>query len=123
MARLFAPVVFRRDVTLRFRVTTEEKECIELLARDYGLSVSDWVRRQSLAKRTRSTLAATIINELVQLNAELKQQRENIGDTEEYRLILAGVAEAIERIPADAQMEDFADGGFLRIPTLGLSGI
>lgn len=106
MAKLFAPVVFRRDHVVRFRVTDVEKEFIEQMAGDCGISLSDFCRQQAMSRRFRSRLAATIINELVQLNAELREQR-NRMDAEEYGAILAGIAEAIERIPADAQMEDF----------------
>lgn len=107
MAKLIGFVEFRRDNVIRFRATDAEKKLISQMARDSGKTVSDYCRQQAMSRRYRSRLAATIINELVQINAELKQQRESIGNTEEYRLILAGVAEAIERIPADAQMEDF----------------
>ena len=107
MAKPFQCVEFPRSHIVRFRTTPAEKELLEQMAGDCGMSLSDFCRQQAMSKRFRSRLAATIINELVQLNAELKQQRESIGNTEEYRLILAGIAEAIERIPADAQMEDF----------------
>lgn len=106
MAKLFGFVEFRRDNVIRFRATDAEKKLISQMARDSGKTVSDYCRQQAMSRRFRSPrLSATIIKELVRLNAELKQQRESIGNTEEYRLILAGVAEAIERIPADAQMD------------------
>lgn len=107
MAKLFDFVEFKRDQVVRFRATAVEKEFIEQMANDCGMSVSDFCRKQAMSRRFRSQLAATIINELVQLNIELKSQRENLAGLPEYRLILAQVSEAIERIPADAQMEDF----------------
>lgn len=107
MSKFFGFVEFRRDQVVRFRATAAEKELIEQMANDCSMSVSDFCRKQAMSRRFRSQLAATIINELVELNLELKSQRENLDGLPEYRLILAQVAEAIERIPADAQMEDF----------------
>lgn len=81
-----------------------EKQLLEQMAGDCGMSLSDFCRQQAMSKRFRSRLAATIINELVQLNAELREQRHRMDAMpEEYGAILAGIAEAIERIPADAQ--------------------
>lgn len=103
MPKLFFPAEVRRDQTFRFRVTAAEKQLIEQLAHDCGMTASDYCRRQSLAKRTRSKLGAIITNELSQLNLELKRQRENMEHADNYGAILAEIAEAIERIP----MEDF----------------
>lgn len=107
MPKLFFPVEVRRDQTLRFRVTDVEKKLIEQKAADCGMSLSKYMLKSALGKPVRSKISATIINELAQICAELKLQRESFGGTQEYRLILHGIAEAIERIPADAQMEDF----------------
>jgi hypothetical protein len=106
MAKPFQCVEFPRSHIVRFRTTPAEKELLEQMAGDCGMSLSNFCRQQAMSRRFRSRLAATIINELVQLNAELREQRNRI-DAEEYGAILAGIAEAIERIPADAQMEDF----------------
>lgn len=107
MPKLFSRAVVLRDRTFRFRVTDGEQKLIKQLAHDCGMNASDYCRRQALAKRTRSKLAATIINELSELNAELKHQQNKIGCEDIYESILFRIAEAIERIPADAQMEDF----------------
>lgn len=108
MARPFRLADFPRNRLIRFRLREAELELIEQMASDCGMSVSNFCRQQALSRRFRSRLAATIINELQTLNAELREQRNRMDVTpEKYRAILAGIAEAIERIPADAQMEDF----------------
>lgn len=106
MPKLFFPAEIRRDHTFRFRVTDAEKQLIERRARDSGISASDFCRRLALGKRTRSKVSALVLTELIHINAELKNQRESMEGMQEYRAILAGIADVIERIPVK-QMEDF----------------
>lgn len=108
MPKLFSVVEMRRDQVLRLRTTTPERELISQKAADCGMSLSEYMLRSALGKPVRGKVAATIINELSRLNAELKLQRENMEHIDGYATILVEIADAIELIPADArQMEDF----------------
>lgn len=100
MVNPFEQVLIKRNHVIRARLTQAERILILQKASDCGMSASDYLRSCALGKAVRSKSHATIINQLIQLNAELKAcHKDGIDGASRLEVLLGEIAEAIENIP------------------------
>jgi len=101
MAKLFlATDTVKRSALCRLRLTPAEKRLLKQRASDAGVSLSSFMLNAALSKPMRSAAAATIINELIILNDQLKAG----AATADVVDALREVEKLIDRIPT--QLED-----------------
>jgi uncharacterized protein (DUF1778 family) len=103
MAKLFfARDTKKRTEWCRLRLTPAEKRLLLQRAEDAGVSLSSFMLNAALSRPMRSQVAATIINELIILNDQLKTGAGT--GTADVLHALEAVEKLIQRLPM--QLED-----------------
>lgn len=79
MARPVKPSDDRRNVMLRLRLTTTEKQQLDMIAKDAGFTVSDLIRKTVLKQKPKSSVPSVDREILLKLLAELNREGNNLN--------------------------------------------
>lgn len=90
----------KKTVALAVRMDEDERDTIREKAKDSGLTVSEFMRRAAMGRRTRSAVDSQVINELRRLGGLQKHLFTEGGGalSKEYADILVAIKEAILRV-------------------------
>src|SRR5690554_2642560 len=69
----------RRNVMLRLRLTTTEKQQLDMIAKDAGFTVSDLIRKTVLKQKPKRTVPSVDCEILLKLLAELNREGNNLN--------------------------------------------